>query len=35
MERLDGTKSENRILRGMFRSAESSYVMSEFVSIEE
>lgn len=25
MERLDGTKSENRILRGMFRSAESSY----------
>jgi len=29
MERLDGTKSENRILRGMFRSAESSYAVSD------
>ena len=29
MERIDGTKSENKILRGLFRSAEVSYTVSD------
>jgi hypothetical protein len=29
MERIDGHKAENQILRGLFRSAEASYTVSD------